>query len=108
MVKLARLHAEITTDWTLLAISVAAEEVAARWRQEHDHLNHYWLAYEKELAVESEARRTLDMLLRTLAKLAESPLTSGGKRGTGSVHTSRDSRLHTTDGRAACRAASFG
>jgi DNA-binding SARP family transcriptional activator len=77
MEKLARLHAEVTGDRTLLAILVAAEDIAARWRQEHDHLDQHWLAYEKALAAESEARRTLDMLLRTLARLAESSFTAG-------------------------------
>ena len=77
MEKLARLHAEVTGDRTLLAILVAAEEIATRWRQEHDHLDQHWLAYEKALAAESEARRTLDMVLRTLARLAESSLAAG-------------------------------
>jgi len=77
MERLARLHAEVTGDRTLLAILVAAEEIATRWRQEHDHLDQHWLAYEKALAAESEARRTLDMVLRTLARLAESSLAAG-------------------------------
>jgi DNA-binding SARP family transcriptional activator len=77
MEKLARLHAELTGDRTLLAILVAAEEIATRWRQEQDHLEEHWLAYEKALAAESEARRTLDVVLRTLARLAESSHAAG-------------------------------
>ena len=72
MQKLAALHAEVADDRTLLAILVAAEEMATRWRQEHDQVDQHWLAYEKALAAESDARRTLDMLLRTVARLAES------------------------------------
>jgi DNA-binding SARP family transcriptional activator len=77
MEKLARLHAAVTGDRTLHAILVAAEEVATRWRQEQDHLDEHWLAYEKALATESEVRRTLDVVLRTLARLAESSLSAG-------------------------------
>jgi DNA-binding SARP family transcriptional activator len=78
MDKLAAVREDATGDRTLLAILVAAEEVATRWRQEHDHLHQHWLAYEEALTAESEARRTLDMLLRTLARLTESSLTVGG------------------------------
>jgi DNA-binding SARP family transcriptional activator len=72
MQKLAALHAEVARDRSLLVILVAAEEMATRWRQEHDQVEQHWLAYEKALAAESDARRTLDMLLRTVASLAES------------------------------------
>jgi len=81
MDKLAAVREEVTDDRTLLAILVAAEEVATRWRQEHDHLHQHWLAYEEALAAESEARRTLDVLLRTLARLAESSLMVGRASG---------------------------
>lgn len=73
---LARLHADATGDRTLLTIVDAAEQIAVRWREEHDKLDRHWLAYEKALAAESEVRRTLDTLLRTLASVAESSLTA--------------------------------
>jgi DNA-binding SARP family transcriptional activator len=77
MGKLAALRANATGDRTLLAIVGAAEELATRWRREHDHLDEQWLAYEEAFTAESEARRTLDMLLRTLARFAESSLAAG-------------------------------
>ena len=77
MEKLAELHAVLSGDRTLLAIVVAAEEMATRWGQQHEHVDQYWVAYEKALAAESDARRRLDMLLRTLAGLSESSRTAG-------------------------------
>jgi DNA-binding SARP family transcriptional activator len=72
---LAAVRVELT-DPTLIAILAAAQEMATRWNQEHDRLDRHWLAYEEAFAAEGEARRTLDMLLRTLARLTESSLTA--------------------------------
>jgi DNA-binding SARP family transcriptional activator len=75
--KLAALRADFTGDPTLVAILVAAQAMAIRWNEEHERLDQHWLAYEEAFAAEGEARRTLDMLLRTLARLTESSLTTG-------------------------------
>lgn len=76
MDKLAVLRANVTRDPTFLAILVAAEQAATRWGLEHERLDQHWLAYEEAFSAESEARRTLDMLLRTLARLTRSSLTA--------------------------------